>query len=156
VTTIQFKRHNGGPPIRDDDDIKLQFIQFNIRDILETMRTMPLIERGYYMTALFVMYERMGTLPADDKKAAMALGIDIRQHRHLKPKMIETGMFRETPDGVTNDRVIAEITAAVRKISAARDAKREAALAREAKKREERSGSADATQGEIDPRRGFF
>jgi uncharacterized protein YdaU (DUF1376 family) len=141
---------NLGPPL--NDDIKLQFIMVNIRDLLETLRTMPLVDRGYYVTALFVMYERMGMLPADDKKAAMAMGIDVRQYRFLKPKMIETGRFRETADGFTNDRVQSEITAAVRKIRAKQDAAREAALTREAKKRDERSRVADTTQPKIDER----
>jgi uncharacterized protein YdaU (DUF1376 family) len=136
---------NLGPPL-GDDDIKLQFVMFNIRDMLETLRTMPLVERGYYTTALFVMYERMGMLPADDKKAAMAMGIDVRQYRFLKPKMIETGRFRDTAGGFTNDRVQDEITIAVRKIRARHDA----ALTREVKKREERSCVADTSQGEID------
>jgi uncharacterized protein YdaU (DUF1376 family) len=140
-----------GPPL-SDDDIKLQFVPFNIRDMLETLRTMPLVERGYYTTALFVMYERMGMLPADDKKAAMAMCIDVRQYRFLKHKMIETGRFRETAGGFTNDRVQDEITIAVRKIRARQDAAREAALTREAKKREDRSRVADTSQGEIDER----
>jgi uncharacterized protein YdaU (DUF1376 family) len=149
VTTRDAIGGNGGPPL-DDRDIKLQFIQFNLRDILETIRTMPLAERGYYLTALFVMYERGGMLPDDDKIASMSMGIDVRQYRHMKPKMIETGRFRETAFGLTNDRAQAEIAIATRKIRAAQDAGRAGVLAREAKKREERSRIADAIRSNSD------
>lgn len=113
---------------------KLYFFKAGIRDFLDDMRRMPSNERGVYATAIFCMYEMMEGLPADDKLASMTLGIDIREWRHIKPKLIARGLLYEKPSGrISNRRFEAEIIDYV----TAFKKRQEAAAEREKKKREE-------------------
>lgn len=141
------QRHNGGPPIIDDEDgqIRMLFARVHISDLLNGIRTLSMEERGFYMTALFLMYDRMGTLPADDRHAAMMIGCEIRTYKRLKARMVALGKFYDTGEGLSNRRVEAEITAYCSEFKARRDA----ALKRENERRKARAKSDAESQGAI-------
>ena len=111
---------------------RLHFFKCYFGAFLEDMRKLPLADRGYYATAVMTMYENMEGLPADDKQAAMALFIDVRQYRHFKQRMIDLGLLYERPTGrLSNRRFEAEICAYVDDFRRRSDAAQE----REAKKK---------------------
>lgn len=128
--------HNGGPELSaDDEKLVMLFVRFNINDILKTLLEIrSLEERGFYMTVLFVMYDRGGYLPNDDYAAARALAVDVRTYRRMKAIMLKAKRIKETEEGLTQNRVQKEIerytTEAMRR--------REAALRREEQRRKER------------------
>lgn len=130
--------HNGGFAFDTRADIpkdvpRLFFFKCGIQDVLDDIMKMPKEERGVYMTALLVMYKEMEGLPADDKMAAMSLGLDVREWRHIKPKLIARGVLYERQSGrISNHRFEAEISAYVTEFKN----RREAAVEREMKKRE--------------------
>ena len=130
--------HNGGFAFDARSDIpkdvpRLFFFKCAIQDVLDDILKMPKDERGVYMTALLVMYKEMEGLPADDKMAAMSLGLDVREWRHIKPKLIARGVLYERQSGrISNHRFEAEISAYVTEFKN----RREAAIEREQKKRE--------------------
>lgn len=115
---------NGGPRLTDDDmRLAMMFARFNVNDILKTLLEMRSMEhRGFFMTALLVMYDRGGYLPADDIAASRALATDPRTYRRLKAIMIESRKIRLAAEGVTNDRVLREIDAFCRDQQRRRDA----------------------------------
>ena len=113
---------------------KLTWVKFNIRDFLDDALKMPYEERGFYITALMLMYEAMEGLPADDRLAASAFGFggELKSYRRLKRKLIERGLLVEKPSGRTsNRRFESEITKYVLEIKN----RRSAALEREENKR---------------------
>lgn len=130
--------HNGGFAFDTRSDIpkdvpRLFFFKCAIQDVLDDILKMPKDERGVYMTALLVMYKEMEGLPADDKMAAMSLGLDVREWRHIKPKLIARGVLYQRQSGrISNHRFEAEISAYVTEFRN----RREAAIDREQKKRE--------------------
>jgi len=132
---MSLRGHNGGPPIVDDDEgggeIRMRYARIHISDLLQGVRELPLDERGFYMTALFVMYDKMGSLPADDRAAAIAIGCDIRTYRRLREKMVGIGKFHDTGAGFSNKRVQDEITAYCKEVRN----RRKAASEREEAKR---------------------
>lgn len=129
--------HNGFTfETRDDlpDDVKKNFHFFKcdtdavLRDVLK----MPLADRGFYLTAILLMYRDLEGLPADDKAAAMRMHIDIRQYRPMKKKLMQPGLLHEKPSGrVSNARFEREITEYVM----ARRERSEIASARETAKK---------------------
>lgn len=123
--------HNGGPDISEADDFKMKFVRFNINDVLKTLREMTLEVGGFYMRVLLVMYDRGGYLPADDNKAAMAVGLPLRTYRRMKDELLEQRRIREAEMGYTQSRVIREIEL----YAAEAMRRREAAREREEKKR---------------------
>lgn len=130
--------HNGGFTFDSRSDIpsdvpRMFFFKFGIQDVLDDILRMPKEERGVYLTALIVMYKEMEGLPADDKMAAMSLGLDVREWRHIKPKLIARGVLYERPSGrISNRRFEAEISAYVMEYKN----RREAAIERERKRKE--------------------
>lgn len=126
--------HNGGPLLIDHESIRpMHYCKLEFAPLLEDLLKMPLETRGFYMTALVVMYQRMGPLPNNDDRAAMlALGIpDIRIYKRIKADLIARGHFIVSETELRNRRVEEEITAYVNEIKKRRDA----ALAREEKRR---------------------
>lgn len=113
--------HNGGPLLEDiardkeipeaDKSIAMMFANFHVNDILKTLFQMrDLSHRGFFLSVLIVLYDRGGYLPADDAQAAMSLCIDVRTYKRLKTIMIEAEKLRMTERGLTQDRVLREIT----------------------------------------------
>lgn len=123
--------HNGGPDISEADDFKMKFVRFNINDVLKTLREMTLEVGGFYMRVLLVMYDRGGYLPADDNRAAMAVGLPLRTYRRMKDELLEQRRIREAEMGYTQNRVIREIEI----YAAEAMRRREAAREREERKR---------------------
>lgn len=126
--------HNGGPPLIDHESIRpMHYCKLEFAPLLEDLLKMPLETRGAYMTAIVVMYQRMGPLPNNDDRAAMlALGIpDVRIYRRIKADLIARGHFFIVGNDIRNKRVEEEITAYVSEIKK----RREAALTREEKRR---------------------
>lgn len=126
--------HNGGPLLIDHESIRpMHYCKLEFAPLLEDLLKMPLELRGGYMTALVVMYQRMGPLPANDDRAAMlALGIpDIRIYKRIKAELIARNHLYVDGNDLRNKRVEEEITAYVNEIKK----RREAALQREEKRR---------------------
>ena len=129
--------HNGGFTFDSRADIpkdvpRLYYFKCGIQDVLDDVLRMPKEERGVYLTALLVMYKEMEGLPADDKMAAMSLGLDVREWRHIKPKLIARGVLYERSSGrISNKRFEAEISVYVTEFNN----RREAAMEREQRKR---------------------
>jgi uncharacterized protein YdaU (DUF1376 family) len=122
------------------DVARLHFFKCSIQDVLDDILRMPKEERGVYMTALLVMYKEMEGLPADDKMAAMSLGLDVREWRHMKPKLIARGLLYERPSGrISNRRFEAEICEYVTMFKN----RQQAATEREMKKRSEARSPGD-------------
>jgi uncharacterized protein YdaU (DUF1376 family) len=129
--------HNGGPPLIDNpDEIRMRFARVHVSDLLHGIRTLTMEERGFYMTAFFSMYDRMGGLPLDDDHhCATIIGCDVRVYRRLKDRMIALGKLEHSRDGerLINKRVEDEITAYCKEVNN----RRQAALERENRKRQE-------------------
>lgn len=132
---------------RDDlpDEVKKTFHFFKcdtdalLRDVLK----MPLKERGFYLTAILLMYRDLEGLPANDKAAAMAMHIDVREYRPLKKLMLQPGLLHEKPSGrVSNARFEREICAYVMQ----HRQRSEAAAAREAEKKKAQAERQQAKQ----------
>lgn len=129
--------HNGGFSFESREDLppdlpKLHFAKIFLRDVLDDVLKLPNDERGFYLTALLVMYKEMEGLPADDKQAAMSMLLDVRQYRNLKAKVLARGLIYERPTGrVSNKRFEAEICSYVTEFKN----RHEAAVEREQKKR---------------------
>lgn len=114
--------HNGGPPLSDDfeeddaGDIRMRFVRFHISDFLNGIRKLPLEARGFYVTGLLCMYDNMGTLPTDDRLAALQLNCDLRTYRRLRQVMLDEKMFGkrgghwfDTGEGLSQKRCQDEI-----------------------------------------------
>lgn len=133
--------HNGGPPLIDDDDsgdVRMRYARIHISDFLNGIRKLPLEARGFYVTGLFCMYDNMGSLPADDRMAALQMNCDIRTYRRMRSMMLDAGAFGDsrarwvdTGEGLSHKRVQDEISDYCREFRNRRDA----ALRREADKR---------------------
>lgn len=132
--------HNGGPPLIEDDegDIRMRYARIHISDFLNGIRKLPLEARGFYVTGLFCMYDNMGSLPADDRMAALQMNCDIRTYRRLRSMMLDASVFgdkrarwSDTGDGLSQSRVQDEISEYCKEFRNRRDA----ALKREADRR---------------------
>lgn len=121
---------NGGPPI--DTDAKLRWVKVNITEILEGIEELSWEQRGYYLTALFKMYARMGGLPADKYEGAKAMRCDVRFFQRLRDQIVATGKFYIEDGLLKNSRVEREIADYVREHKKRRDA----AIEREQRRRE--------------------
>lgn len=117
---------NGGPPLTDD--VRMTYVTWYIRDFLQGVRGMKLAEIGAYTMVLMHLYETMGDLPDDDRRMAIALGVDIRTWRPAKARLLELGKISIRNGRIYNKRVEDEITAYCAKVRKAREAaeKREA------------------------------
>jgi len=126
--------HNGGPSLIEDDEDRprMMYARIHVSDLLNGIRTLSMEERGFYLSAMFNMYDLMGELPEDDRKAAMIIGCEIRMYRRLKERLIEIGkLSRDEQNRIYNDRVQREISAYCQEYKN----RRQAALEREEKKR---------------------
>lgn len=123
-------RDNGGPPL--DSDAKLRWVKVNITEILEGIEELSWEQRGYYLTALFKMYARMGGLPADKYEGAKVMRCDVRFFQRLRDQIVATGKFYIEDGLLKNSRVEHEIIEYVRE----HKRRREAALERERRRRE--------------------
>lgn len=145
--------HNGSPTYETRADLPpdipaLDWWKCVSRDFLADILRLPLDERGFYVSAIMVMYDNMEMLPSDDRIAAGQLALDVRSYRAMKAKLLarvggksEQPLLYVRPSGrVSNRRYEAEIAAYVDTIKA----KREAAKERERKKREDAKRLQDA------------
>jgi uncharacterized protein YdaU (DUF1376 family) len=121
---------NGGPPLADDVP-QLSYFKFYPSDFLAGTADMTAEERGIYITALCVMYDRMGGMPFDERKGAPLMRVDIRVYRRVRDKLLEDGKFVRDGDLIRNMRVEKEITDYVREYKR----RSEAAKKREAERR---------------------
>lgn len=101
--------HNGGPPLVDDVPA-MTYFKFYPSDWLAGTADMTAEERGIYITALCVMYDRMGGMPFDERKGAPLMRVDIRIYRRVRDKLIADGKFVRDGDLIRNMRVEKEIT----------------------------------------------
>ena len=140
--------HNQGPLLIDDgDDIRMHYARIHVSDLLNGIRTLTMEERGFYMSAFFNMYDRMGDLPADDRQAAMIIGCEVRTYRRLKARMLDLQKLKLNDGRLSNDRVEREITAYCTEAKR----RRNAALEREERKRQEAmvADRIEPTSGEV-------
>lgn len=72
-------------------------------------RGMSLELRGFYSEILDAMWDRQGPLEKDVSKLAILLSINPRSVRKLLPQLIAMGKIVETPEGYSNERMMAEI-----------------------------------------------
>lgn len=144
---------NGGPPLDDDGPAKLRWVKVNVAELLEGIEELTLEQRGYYLTALFKMYARMGGIPADEREGAKVMRLDVRAFRRLRDHITGLGKFYVEDGLLKNSRVEHEIIDYVRE----HKRRQEAALLREQRKREmqkfsETSGELPADFSETSPR----
>jgi uncharacterized protein YdaU (DUF1376 family) len=121
--------HNGGPPL--DIDAKMRWVRINLSDVLEGIEGLSWEQRGFYLTLLFKMYARQGSLPADDKQGAAALGCNPRTFRLHRDALLAAGKIYIDGDRIKNSRVEREIADFCREVKRRRDA----ALEREQRRR---------------------
>lgn len=122
--------HNGGPAL-DEPDFKLRWVRINVTELLEGIEGLNIEQRGFYLTALFRMYARGGSLPASDREGSVALRCDVRQFRRLRDQMLSLGKIYQDGNDLRNSRVEREITMFVLEVRR----RREAAIKREEAKR---------------------
>ncbi len=67
---------NGGPPLTDADVPSLTYVKFYPGDFLTGTMHLTLEQRGAYITALCVMYDRMSGFPYDEREGAALLRVD--------------------------------------------------------------------------------
>lgn len=126
--------HNGAPPLDDDEVAKLRYIKINIAEILEGIEELTWEQRGYYLTALFKMYARMGGLPWDEREGARIMRCDIRLYRRMRDHLLAAGKLYRDGEVLHNRRVEREIADYVREYRRRSDA----AKMREEKRRAQR------------------
>lgn len=137
---------NGGPPLIDDELPRMRWGKINFTEILEGMEELNWEQRGYFCTALFKMYARMGGLPADDYEGAKAMRCDVRFFRRLRDQLVSHGKFYVEDGLIKNARVEREIIEYIRE----HKRRQEAALLREQKKRQQQDFS--ETSAELRPK----
>lgn len=97
---------------------KMHFFQCDTHALYTALLRMPLDHRGFYMTALLAMYDRMEPLPADDREGMIATGVtDIRIYRRLKDALInaERCLVQKPSGRISNARFEEEIEKYVQK-----------------------------------------
>jgi uncharacterized protein YdaU (DUF1376 family) len=133
--------HNGGPPLTDADVPDLTYVKFYPADFLTGTMHLSLEQRGAYITALCVMYDRMSGFPYDDAEGAMLLRVDRRVYRRVRDDLLSDGKFYRDGDVIRNRRVEDEIKTYISEYIRRSNAARE----REAKRKLQR------TSGELRP-----
>jgi uncharacterized protein YdaU (DUF1376 family) len=101
--------HNGGPPLVETDVPDLTYVKFYPADFLTGTMHLSLEQRGAYITALCVMYDRMSGFPFDEKEGAMLLRVDKRVYRRVRDDLLADGKFYRDGDVIRNRRVEDEI-----------------------------------------------
>jgi uncharacterized protein YdaU (DUF1376 family) len=76
-------------------------------------RSMSLELRGFYSEFLDAMWDRQGPLENDVAKLAVTLCCNPRSVRKLLPQLIALGKIIETPEGLVNARMMADLSAAI-------------------------------------------
>jgi uncharacterized protein YdaU (DUF1376 family) len=76
-------------------------------------RSMSLELRGFYSEFLDAMWDRQGPLENDVAKLAVTLCCNPRSVRKLLPQLIALGKIIDTPDGLVNARMMADLSAAI-------------------------------------------
>lgn len=133
--------HNGGPPLTDADVPSLTYVKFYPGDFLTGTMHLTLEQRGAYITALCVMYDRMSGFPYDEKEGAILLRVDKRVYRRVRDDLLADGKFYRDGDMIRNRRVEDEI----------RDYISEYIRRSEAAKRREAERRLHRTSGELRP-----
>lgn len=125
---------NGGPPLTDADVPDMTYVKFYPADFLTGTIHLTLEQRGAYITALCVMYDRMSGFPYDEKEGAVLLRVDKRIYRRVRDDLLADGKFYRDGDVIRNRRVEDEIRSYiseyVRRSNAAREREAKRKLAR--------------------------
>jgi uncharacterized protein YdaU (DUF1376 family) len=132
---------NGGPPLSDADVPSLTYVKFYPGDFLTGTMHLTLEQRGAYITALCVMYDRMSGFPYDEREGAALLRVDKRIYRRVRDDLLADGKFYRDGDMIRNRRVEDEIRSYITEYIR----RSEAAKKREAERRLHR------TSGELRP-----
>ena len=133
MSTASIANHNQGPPLFDrHPDDRLIYVQLHIRDFLQGVRGMKPDQIGIYAIVLMLFYDSMGMLRDDDRFVAGHCQVDVRTYRKLRQQLLDAGKVYEADGYLYNNRAQAEIA----KFCEGARKKREAAVAREEKKRE--------------------
>lgn len=134
--------HNGGPIVIDvHPDDRMKYAPWNLRDFLQGVRGLKPDQIGLYAIILNLLYDTMGQLKDDEGFISGHCKCEVRYYRKLRQSLIDAGKIYEADGYLYNNRAMAEIA----KFCETARKKREAALAREAQKREARtSGARDA------------
>lgn len=127
--------HNGSPPLVDDVP-HMNFVKFYPGDFLNGVAHMSLELRGAYITALCIMYDRMGGMPYDEREGGVLLRVDRRVYRRVRDLLLADGKFYLDGSMIRNSRVEREISNYVKEYIR----RSEAAKKREAEKAK-RSGT---------------
>jgi uncharacterized protein YdaU (DUF1376 family) len=106
---IMNRGHNGGPPLTEADVPDLTYVKFYPADFLTGTMHLSLEQRGAYITALCVMYDRMSGFPYDEKEGASLLRVDKRVYRRVRDDLLADGKFYRDGDVIRNRRVEDEI-----------------------------------------------
>lgn len=124
--------HNLGPPLFDrHPDDRMTYVQWHIRDFLQGVRGMKPDQIGIYAIVLLLIYDSMGMLRDEDRFVAGHCQVDVRTYRKIRQQLIDAGKVYEADGYLYNNRAQAEIA----KFCEAARKRREAAVAREEKKR---------------------
>ncbi len=84
--------------------------RLDIVALIQQTRALNLEERGFYLTALLHMMNRMEPMPADDRQAMHIVGCSIKEYRRLKRRMVDLGKMSNT-DGRLTSRLAERETA---------------------------------------------
>lgn len=136
-------RHNGGPPLEDEQNPQLRFMRLHINDWVASTSGLDLEEEALFLRLNLLMYDRGGSIPDDDASNARATRIDVRTYRRLRQRLVELKKLHvdEESKRIFHPRVLREIESAFREHQKRRDA----ALQREASRRVERTSVEDRT-----------
>lgn len=150
--------HNGAPTYETRGDLPddlppLDWFKCNAKEFLDDLLRLPLDERGFFASAVMVLYAEMETLPADDRMAAHRLAMDVRSYRAFLRKMLERKsttsqrplLYRRPSGRISNHRYDAEITAYVEIVKKRRDA----AAEREEKRKAKSAQNAHTSPGDV-------
>lgn len=129
--------HNGGPPLTDADVPDLTYVKFYPADFLTGTMHLSLEQRGAYITALCVMYDRMSGFPYDEREGASLLRVDKRVYRRVRDDLLADGKFYRDGDVIRNRRVEDEIKSYIAEYLR----RSEAAKKREADRRQQKTSA---------------
>lgn len=131
--------HNGGPIVIDvHPDDRMKYAPWNLRDFLQGVRGLKPDQIGLYAIILNLLYDTMGQLKDDEGFISGHCKCEVRYYRKIRQSLIDAGKIYEADGYLYNNRAMAEIA----KFCETARKKREAALAREAQKREARTSDA--------------
>ena len=133
--------HNGGPILVDnDDDDRMKYIKWHIRDFLAGVSKLKPDQVGIYAVILNLIYDQMGRLEDNDTLIASHCKCEVRYYRKLRQSLLDAGKIYEADGYLYNNRALAEIA----KFCEMTKKKREAAKLREQAKRDAAARAANS------------